>query len=181
MYSYCIFIYHTLLVTNVRLYLLLTERSEQALLLVEMNTWFQDITLNTMFRMVVGKRFSTDMEGSGNQDYRKVFRDFVKFFADFVPADSFPFLSWLDLGGYEKAMKKTSEALDEVLDKWIKEKKNNSGDHQQDFMDILLSAVEVDEELSDYDGDSVVKANSLVCINQTTPPLPYYFFKYISY
>ncbi|KAL0553583.1 hypothetical protein IC582_007483 [Cucumis melo] len=141
-----------------------TKRSEQVLLLVEMNTWFQDITLNTMFRMVVGKRFSTDLEGSRNQDYRKVFRDFVKFFGDFVPSDSFPFLSWLDLGGYEKAMKKTSEALDEVFDNWIREKKNNSGGHQLDFMDLMLSAVEKDEELSDYDGDSVVKANCLSMI-----------------
>lgn len=172
MHSYCILSYHTPYATNVRFYLLLTERSEQESLLVEMNTWFQDITLNTMFRMVVGKRFSTDLEGSRNQDYRKVFRDFVKFFGDFVPSDSFPFLSWLDLGGYEKAMKKTSEALDEVFDNWIREKKNNSGGHQLDFMDLMLSAVEKDEELSDYDGDSVVKANCLVCIIKQHHPFP---------
>ncbi|XP_038903388.1 cytochrome P450 CYP82D47-like [Benincasa hispida] len=135
----------------------------EALLLVEMKSWFEDITLNTMFRMVVGKRFSTDLEGSGNQDYRKVFREFVNLFGDFVPSDSFPFLSCFDLGGYEKSMKKTAKVLDEVLDKWIKEKKN-SGDHEQDFMDFLLSAVKDDEELSGYDGDSIVKANCLSLI-----------------
>ncbi|XP_022137974.1 cytochrome P450 CYP82D47-like [Momordica charantia] len=137
--------------------------------LVEMKAWFGEVTLNTIFRMVVGKRFSTAFEGSSGEQYQKALRDFLYLFGAFVPSDSFPFLSWLDLGGYEKAMKKTAKVLDEVLEKWLTEHKQrriSSGmemDQGLDFMDVMLSTVK-DEEFSDYDADTVTKATCLALI-----------------
>ncbi|XP_022150894.1 cytochrome P450 CYP82D47-like [Momordica charantia] len=136
--------------------------------LVEMTTWFGDITLNTIFRIVVGKRFSTAFEGSGGEQYHKALSDFFDLFGAFIPSDSFPFLSWLDLGGYEKAMRNTAKVLDEVLDKWLKEhRERNSFDgvemEEHDFMDVMLSTVK-DDELSGYDVDTVAKATCLALI-----------------
>ncbi|XP_038899384.1 cytochrome P450 CYP82D47-like [Benincasa hispida] len=136
--------------------------------LVEMKTWFGDITLNTVFRIVVGKQFSTAVDGSGNgkEDYRKTFRDYFEWFAVFVPSDLFPFLKWLDLGGHEKAMKKTAKMVDEVFDKWIEEhqQKRNFGKvemKEQDFMDVMLSDVKDDKQPSKHDANIVTKATCL--------------------
>ncbi|XP_023535448.1 cytochrome P450 CYP82D47-like [Cucurbita pepo subsp. pepo] len=138
---------------------------------VEMRAWFGDVSLNTIFRMVVGKRFSTVFEGSGAEQYREAFRDLSELFGAFVPSDSFPFLSWLDLGGYKKAMNKTAKVVDQMVTKWIKEhreKKKSPGEggvetKEQDFMDVMLSTVD-DQEFCGFDADMVTKATCLMMI-----------------
>ncbi|CAL9002025.1 unnamed protein product [Prunus brigantina] len=115
--------------------------------LVEMNRWFGDVTLNVMFRMVVGKRFlgaKTKQEEEENERCRKGLRDFFKLGGEFVISDALPFLRWLDLGGFEKAMKKTSKDLDVALQGWLeehKQKRSNCGNAkaEHDFMDMMLS------------------------------------------
>ncbi|XP_022976386.1 cytochrome P450 CYP82D47-like isoform X1 [Cucurbita maxima] len=136
---------------------------------VEMRTWFGDVSLNTIFRMVVGNRFSAVFEGSGAEQYREALRAFFELFGAFVPSDSFSCLSWLDLGGHKKAMNKTAKVLDEMLSKWIKEhreKKKNWGEggvetEEQDFMDAMLSAVDDDGGLCGFDADTITKATCL--------------------
>ncbi|OWM80793.1 hypothetical protein CDL15_Pgr006823 [Punica granatum] len=41
----------------------------------------------------------------------------------YVLADGFRFMRWLDLGGYEKAMKRTAKKLDRVVQRWLDEHK----------------------------------------------------------
>ncbi|XP_022137230.1 cytochrome P450 CYP82D47-like [Momordica charantia] len=149
--------------------LCVNDKKDSRRVLVEMNAWFRDLTLNTIFKMVIGKRFSTAFEGSGGAQYREAVRSLIELFGVFVPSDSFPFLRWLDLGGYEKAMKKAGKVLDEVFDKWIEEhrKKKNSGEmemKEQDFMDVMLSTVEDDGQLFGYDVETVTKATCLTMI-----------------
>lgn len=138
--------------------------------LVEMKTWFGELTLNTIFRMVIGETFSRAFEGGDGEKYRKAMRDFFDLFGVFVPGDSFPFLRWLDLGGHEKTMKKTAKVLDEMLNKWLKEhrQKGNSIEidmKEYDFMDVMLSLVKHHSKLSSYDNDDrITKATCLVCI-----------------
>ncbi|KAL0553575.1 hypothetical protein IC582_007475 [Cucumis melo] len=146
--------------------------------LVEMKNWFGELTLNTIFRMVLGKRFSTTVEGSSNEgtdegeQFRQALSDFLQLFMAFIPSDSFPFLSWLDLGGYEKAMKKTAKILDKTLHKWLIEHQqkrdyNNCGDavhKEEDFMDVMLSTVQDVEELAGYDVGTITKATCLTLI-----------------
>lgn len=91
-------------------------------------------------------------------------------FGIFIPSDSFPFLKWLDLGGFEKAMKKTAKVLDEMIHEWLTQHKlrRSCGEiekEEQDFMDVMLSIFkDGDEELSGRDGDSVIKATCLSMI-----------------
>ncbi|XP_022976390.1 cytochrome P450 CYP82D47-like [Cucurbita maxima] len=139
---------------------------------VEMRTWFGDVSLNTILRMVVGKRLSFVFEGSGAEQYREAFRDVFELFGAFVPSDSFPFLSWLDLGGYKKAMNKTAKVLDQMLTKWIqehREKTKNWGEcgvetKEQDFMDVMLSPVSNHGGLGDFDVDTVTKATCFAMV-----------------
>ncbi|KAL6124048.1 hypothetical protein ACLB2K_076564 [Fragaria x ananassa] len=94
--------------------------------LVEMKRWFGDLTLNVMFRMVVGKRFSvanSAQENVENEIFQKALGEFLRLGGGFVISDAVPYLRWLDLGGYEKAMKKTAKELDGALQKWLEEHK----------------------------------------------------------
>ncbi|CAJ1973349.1 unnamed protein product [Sphenostylis stenocarpa] len=137
----------------------------------EMNRWFGDITLNVMFRAVVGKRFVSDGgESEENERLRKALREVFDLSGSFTVSDSLPYLRWLDLDGKEKEMKKTAKELDRFVQVWLEEHKRrrdcDSGErkHDQDLMDVLLGLVEEGEEFDGHDGDATVKATCLALI-----------------
>ncbi|KAF5942829.1 hypothetical protein HYC85_020471 [Camellia sinensis] len=137
---------------------------------VEMKRWFGDINLNLIFRIVAGKRFVEGDTAEGER-CRKSLRDFFELMGVFTVADAVPFLRWLDLGGYEKAMKKTAKELDCVLQGWLEEHKHKriSGEAkaEQDFMDVLLSVLDdgVTQEGPKFDADTINKATCLVGVS----------------
>ncbi|KAI3821097.1 hypothetical protein L1987_08654 [Smallanthus sonchifolius] len=106
--------------------------------------------------------------------FQKAIRRIVDLFGAFVPSDAIPWLRWLDLGGYEKKMKKTAIEMDVVINGWLedhKKKKNSTSPLQVDessnrpvFMAAVLSRVkeEVKEELYGFSTDDIVKASCLV-------------------
>ncbi|KAI8005140.1 Cytochrome P450 82A3 [Camellia lanceoleosa] len=133
---------------------------------VEMKRWFGDINLNLIFRIVAGKRFVEGDTAEGER-CRKSLRDFFDLMGVITVADAVPFLRWLDLGGYEKAMKKTAKELDGVLQGWLEEHKHKriSGEAkaEQDFMDVMLSVLDggVTQEGPKFDADTINKATCL--------------------
>ncbi|GMY28557.1 cytochrome P450 CYP82D47-like [Fagus crenata] len=136
--------------------------------LVEMERWFGYTTLNVVFRMVIGKRFGGAMtkdEKAGNDRCRKALREFFDLTGAFVVSDALPYLRWLDVGGYEKAMKKTAKELDHMAQGWLQEHKQRkiSGGikEHQDFLDVMLSIVTDEDEISSYDADTIIKATCL--------------------
>jgi len=139
-------------------------------MLVEMKRWFGSTTLNILLRMVIGKRFdgtaTKDEIYEDNDQWRKSVRDFIELSGTFVVADALPYLRWLDLGGYERAMKRTAKEFDDVVEGWLEEHKQRkvSGEAKghQDFMDVMLSIVTDDEGISNYDADTITKATCLV-------------------
>lgn len=96
-------------------------------------------------------------------------REFFHFSGLFVVRDAIPFLGWLDLGGHEKAMKKTAKGLDSIMEEWLEEhrmKKESVGEEDkgdQDFIDVLLSVLQ-GLDLSGYDVDTVTKATALTLL-----------------
>ncbi|PKI45492.1 hypothetical protein CRG98_034147 [Punica granatum] len=149
------------------------SRAEPASLLhVDMERWFRDISMNLMFRMIVGKRFHDDAEG--DEEGRKALGDWMELMGRFVVSDGLPFLRWLDLGGHEKAMKKTAKKLDLMAQRWLDEHKarrNLDGEagavkSEKDFMDVLLSILDGNAEIGSYDSDTINKA---MCLIQRDP------------
>lgn len=133
---------------------------------VEMKRWFGDITVNMIFRIMVRKRI-TEEDTLEAEKTRKAFRDFFELMGVFTVADAIPWLRWLDLGGYEKAMKKTAKELDGVLRGWLEEHKQKriSGEAscELDFMDVMLSVVDdVARQTPNLDADRITKATCLV-------------------
>ncbi|CAH9100356.1 unnamed protein product [Cuscuta epithymum] len=119
--------------------------------LVEMKRWFGDVTMNVFLRMIAGKRcFGGTAESGGDDDGRRcqrVLREFLHHLGVAVPADALPILRWLDLGGYEKAMKGVAKEMDSLVDQWLREhrrrlKEEATGDAggggEKDFIDVMI-------------------------------------------
>ncbi|KAL4634618.1 hypothetical protein ACB092_04G212800 [Castanea dentata] len=135
---------------------------------VEMERWFGYTTLNMVSRMVIGKQFggtTTKDENEGNDECRKALRDFFDLTGTFMVSDALPYLKWLDIGGYEKATKKTAKELDQMVGEWLEEHKQRKlfggMKEHHDFMDILLSTVTDEDKFPSYDADTIIKATCL--------------------
>ncbi|XP_015890088.3 cytochrome P450 CYP82D47-like [Ziziphus jujuba] len=136
--------------------------------LVDMKQWFGDLTHNIALRIVGGKRYfgvGADFEEEEARRCRQVMRDFAYLFGVFVLSDAIPSFGWLDINGYEKAMKKTAKELDILIGGWLEEHKQKrliggKGRKEQDFMDVMLNILD-DSKVSAYDADTVNKATCL--------------------
>ncbi|MBA0693420.1 hypothetical protein Goari_003794 [Gossypium aridum] len=142
---------------------------ESGLAAVEMKKRFLDLTLNVILRTVAGKRYS----GVGKEEqqvvlrYRKALRDFFYLSGIFVIGDAIPFLRKLDLGGYEKWMKKTAQELDDIAEGWLNDHRRegywDESKKEKDFMDVMNSVLK-GADLAGYDADTINKATSLQMI-----------------
>ncbi|KAM7265191.1 hypothetical protein ACFE04_002874 [Oxalis oulophora] len=137
-----------------------------------MKKWFSDVSLDLILSLVIGKRISDDQ----NAPWKEALITFFELSGLFVVSDGLPFLRWFDIGGHEKAMKKTSKALDEVAQKWLNEHKlkqvSDAHDKELDFMDVLLSVInETEEEFEGRDADTIIKStclNMILAASDTT-------------
>jgi len=147
------------------------ESSYSAATLVEMKEWFSHLTFNMVVRMVVGKRYFGVVHVEGKEKaerFMRNVREFMNLMGTFTVADGVPCLRWLDLGGYEKAMKATAEEMDKLLSEWLEEHLEKKGlggkvKGDQDFMDGMISALK-GAQIGGFDADIICKATTLVCI-----------------
>lgn len=136
---------------------------------VEMKQWLWDLTLNVVLRMVASKRYSSSATINNHDEkelnlVKSAITEFFRLVGLFVPGDAVPWLGWLDLGGYEKAMKKASRDLDGILSKWLNEHKLKSGvgdRNERDFMDVMLSELD-GSTFAGHENDTIIKATIMV-------------------
>ena len=112
----------------------------------------------------------------------KALRDFFNLTGTFVVLHALPYLRWLDVGGYEKSMKKTAKELDHIDGGWLEENKQRKlcggMKENQDFMDVLLSTVTDEDKISSYDVDTIIKATCMV--SSLFFFLPFFFRNHIN-
>ncbi|GJZ48651.1 cytochrome P450 CYP82D47-like protein [Tanacetum coccineum] len=147
------------------------ERVDSDKLCVEIKKLFGNFQLNIITRTISGKRFS-----SGDEESVRVLavaRKFIELLGTFVVSDFLPYFKWLDLGGYQKEMKKTAKEIDNIFEGWLEEHRKRrrvSGEHQlegeHDFMNVFLSILEdaSKQEFTGFDHDTMIKATSLVIL-----------------
>ncbi|ONI15859.1 hypothetical protein PRUPE_3G066200 [Prunus persica] len=151
------------------LYTLRSNRKEgSGELLVDMKQWFGGLTLNVIFRMIAGNRCFMNGDLSEEKEARrwqKAMGEFFHFLGLFLLGDAVPWLSWLDLGGQQKAMKRTAKELDSILAEWLEEhKQKRTKGKDQDFMDVMLSPID-GAYVAGFDADTVIKATCLAMIS----------------
>ena len=127
---------------------------------VNLQQWFEDLTLNLTVKIVVGKR-------SDGVACRGALKEFFELMGVFTVADAVPWLRRLDLSGHEKAMRETAKRLDGMLQEWLEEHKRRrlggEGGSEQDFMEVMLGVLDGGAYDSlDFDADTVNKATCLV-------------------
>ncbi|XP_021283758.1 cytochrome P450 CYP82D47-like [Herrania umbratica] len=137
--------------------------------LVEMKTWFRDVTLNVILRMIVGKRILSSGSDAEGERWKDALQDFFNLSGKFVISDALPFLRCLDIGGDERIMKKVRKELDEVVEGWLQDhkRKKASGNQEsnQDFMDVMFSIL---SDVGKHDADTINKATCLNLILATS-------------
>ncbi|KAK2992326.1 hypothetical protein RJ640_020319 [Escallonia rubra] len=143
------------------------------ILKMEMKPWFGRLTLNMVVRMLAGKQNSCDEHESART--REALRGFLELAGTFTVSDAIPCLRWLDMGGYEKAMRKNAKEIDYFLEGWLKDhkRKRASGqvkDEQKDFLDVMLSTLEGASSKDDggFDVDTIIKSTCLVFLTGAT-------------
>lgn len=119
---------------------------------------------------VAGKRyFGTVTNDYESRRCRKALEDLLYLSGIFMVSDAIPSLGWLDtVRGYTAKMKRIAREVDQVLGSWVEEhrRKRFSGSMNeavQDFIHVMLSVIE-DDQFSDHDHDTVIKATCLTLI-----------------
>ncbi|KAK3025220.1 hypothetical protein RJ639_044568 [Escallonia herrerae] len=146
------------------------------ILKMEMKPWFGRLALKMAVRMLAGKRYSCHEHESGRT--RDAMRKFLELAGTFTVSDAIPHLRWLDMGGYEKAMRKTAKEIDYFLEGWIEEhkRKRASGqvkDEQQHFLDAMFSTLEgaSSKDYGGFDVETIINSTCLVFLTGITDTL----------
>ncbi|KAM0979378.1 hypothetical protein ACFX13_015524 [Malus domestica] len=144
-------------------------------LLVQLKQWFNDLTLKVFFRMVAGNRYNNLGDEIDEVRCHKAVRELFHFIGLFALGDAVPWLRFLDIGGHEKAMKKTAKELDTIVMSWLEEHKQRrakDGDNNRDFIDLMLSVLDRQNvaQHESFDADTVMKATVLNLIAGGSDP-----------
>ncbi|KAK7286831.1 hypothetical protein RJT34_22110 [Clitoria ternatea] len=130
------------------------------------------MTFNIIVRNIAGKRFgeeSVDEEDNEAWRLRKAIKDATYLSGVFVVADAIPCLSWFDFQGYVTSMKKTAKEVDSILGKWFEEHMKKRGDDgnggfESNFMDVMISTFEDQDDIFGHKREIVIKATALILI-----------------
>nr|GEY07887.1 cytochrome P450 [Tanacetum cinerariifolium] len=117
--------------------------------------------------MLFGYQFSLDKQNSDQE--KKTIRQFVKLLGVIAPSDFIPGLRWLDIGGYEREMKKTTKKIDVIVDGWLQNHKKKMSTQQVDenknhvFMTAVLSRFkeELKQDFYGFGVDAIIKSTCL--------------------
>ncbi|XP_030447095.1 cytochrome P450 CYP82D47-like isoform X1 [Syzygium oleosum] len=148
------------------------KKDDSGRILVDLKQWFAKLTLNVILNVVAdtGHYSSTaKMDEEEEQRCHEAVREFFRLMGTFTVADALPFLRWLDLGGHEKAMKRTMKELDTILSNWLEEHKRkkkvdlDKSQGDRDFMDVMISTLN-GMDIAGYDADTIAKATCLAMI-----------------
>ncbi|XP_023737523.1 dimethylnonatriene synthase [Lactuca sativa] len=148
---------------------LLSSKKANKASVVDMSKWFENITFNITIKILAGKRFSNTGGSEGNNEDLHVHEAIKKglyLSGVFIVSDFFPYLEWMDIGGYVKAMKQVAKEVDEVIGKWLDEhvekRKEYDGEKEADFMDVMLSTLSKDAEMYGHGRETIIKATTMV-------------------
>nr|GMD75959.1 cytochrome P450 CYP82D47-like [Ipomoea batatas] len=136
---------------------------------VEMRQWFSRLIINLSIAMLFGEE-----EVGEESQLLKSIRSLLELFGEMPVSDFIPWLRWMDLGGYEKAMRKTAQEMDCAADRWLKEhrtKRNLKSNKEEDFMDVMLSLFDDQSNQTHplgFDTDIVIKSTCLTMVVAAT-------------
>ncbi|WCJ40672.1 Cytochrome P450 82A3 [Euphorbia peplus] len=134
---------------------------------VDITESFQRMILNTITRMVAGKRvFDGNHLGKEvGRNLSKIIRELIDITGQVVPGDVIPLISWLDIKGVVKTMKNVCDEVGKLVDLWIEEHRLDTKkiEDEKDFIDVMLSEITDDEEIG-LDQATIIKGTATTII-----------------
>ncbi|XP_068644973.1 cytochrome P450 CYP82H23-like [Aristolochia californica] len=140
--------------------------------LVDMKEELLSTLLNVFTRIVAKKRYQGSKQGNEEaRQFIRLFKETLHHLGVQDVGDAFPFLRSLDLLGNEREMKKTGREIDELLQKWVDEHRQQNKDYfsstsddvggagtrDQDLIDALLFLEKENSLPNEYPHDNFIK------------------------
>ncbi|XP_038699211.1 xanthotoxin 5-hydroxylase CYP82C4-like [Tripterygium wilfordii] len=136
---------------------------------MDLKQWLEDLNLNMITRVIAGKQCVGAKTKAEKEEYERIqkgLKELLALAGSFAVGDALPFLRRFDIGGVEKAMRRTSKEMDGILQEWLNEHKQKRASGKvegtQDFIDVMLSICDRDAvKSSSHDADTIIKATCL--------------------
>ncbi|CAI0429030.1 unnamed protein product [Linum tenue] len=145
-----------------RLVAKLARRSDGGAAVVDMKSAFQELTFDTMMRMVAGKRFYGDDDEA--RGFREVIKEVVARGGATNRPDFGAVLRWIDGGKLERTAREVAGRTDSFMQKLIEEhrsEKKEGLEKRNTMIDHLLALQESEPE---YYSDQIIKGLVLVML-----------------
>ncbi|KAB1222353.1 Isoflavone 2'-hydroxylase [Morella rubra] len=140
-----------------RLLVNLSRNSRQNLAKVKLSSMFLELSLNSVMRMVAGKRYygygESVKEEEEARQFSQIMREALANGGASNPGEYVPILRWIDRGRLEKRLKSLAQRGDVFLQGLINEKKNKE-EEGKTMIDRLLSLQKTQPE---YYTDQIIK------------------------
>ncbi|CAA0829570.1 Cytochrome P450 82G1 [Striga hermonthica] len=131
--------------------------------LVDLSSWVEDLIFSVALRMLVGK----GENGREERRLREGIKKTLYLSGLVVVSDVIPWLEWMDIGGYLRAMKTTTEDIDRILENWLRERmlvKNEHDCSNSNLMDVMISELNENYVVEGHDSGTVIKATMLILL-----------------
>ncbi|GAV78222.1 p450 domain-containing protein [Cephalotus follicularis] len=158
------------------LYSMCTTIGKSCSAMVDLGQWFSFVTLNTIIKMIAGKRFSSSGNDKEFQRFGRAITDFMRLTGALVISDVIPYTEWLDLQGHLRSMERTAKEMDYFLSSWLEEHLQERRDSKvkadRDFIDVMLSLFENEDSMYGHKVEDIIKGTSSGLIlgsSDTTP------------
>ncbi|CAH9087598.1 unnamed protein product [Cuscuta europaea] len=133
------------------------DQSGGAAVMLEMKEWCWKLVAAIMFQALFGQLHEEEWSRAAETVER-----FFNLMGASVVGDYLPWLRWIDIGGYEKAMKKSAKEMDDLMEGLLQEHKKGKSEkpkEEGDFMDALISHFDCSKEVANgFDADTVIKS-----------------------
>ncbi|GLJ29512.1 hypothetical protein SUGI_0581780 [Cryptomeria japonica] len=138
---------------------------------VNMKSRLGELAFNIILFMVASKKITRFVKSEEFRKFRKIIDEAFLLAGTFNVGDYLPFLQWVDVHGLKAAMKELQKKRDDFMQKLVKAHRQRQQDHgvqqPQDLIDVLISATDNHEILSDS-SDTVVKATATAMLSAGT-------------
>ncbi|GLJ14507.1 hypothetical protein SUGI_0234620 [Cryptomeria japonica] len=129
---------------------------------VNMRSVLSQMTLNVLMSMIMGDRYFGEQEGVSYAEIAHLVEESFMLHGIVNTGDYIPWLKWLDLQGYEKAMKKVQGKLNPYMQRIVEKHRENPPEEKEemDFIDVLILQAEENSEAIP-DKDTFIKATAV--------------------
>ncbi|CAH9144970.1 unnamed protein product [Cuscuta epithymum] len=132
-------------------------KSGEVAVTLDMSEWYWKFVIGTMFQVLFGKLHEEEWSRAAATVDR-----FFSLLGASVVGDYLPWLRWMEIGGYEKAIKEAAKEMDNLMEGLLqahRREKAGKSKEEEDFMDAMITHFDCNIEIANgFDADTVIKS-----------------------